>query len=86
MVLKRLGIAGAIAILPAMAQVSSTSAHAVALKAFQTHHGPIKIIEQHADGSVESTNWSGYAVTGSDFKGASGSWIDGTISARAARW
>jgi hypothetical protein len=80
MVLKRLGIAGAIAILPAMAQVSSTSAHAVALKAFQTHHGPIKIIEQHADGSVESTNWSGYAVTGSDFKGASGSWIEPAIT------
>jgi hypothetical protein len=80
MLLKRLGIFGAIAILPAMAQVSNTSPHAAMLKAFQAKHGPIKIVRQLDDGSVESTNWSGYAVTGTKFTKATGSWIEPSFS------
>jgi hypothetical protein len=79
MVLRRLGILGAIAILPAMAQVSKTSSHADLLKKFQAQHGPMKLLVQHEDGSVESTNWSGYAVTGKNFTQAEGSWIEPTI-------
>jgi hypothetical protein len=80
MVLKRLGVFGAIAMLPAMAQVSDTSRHAALLKAFQAQHGPIRILVQRDDGSVESTNWSGYAVTGTKFTNATGSWIEPTVS------
>jgi hypothetical protein len=78
--LKRLGVFGAIALLPAMAQVSNTSPHAAALKAFQAKHGPIHIVRQLDDGSVESTNWSGYAVTGTGFTKATGSWIEPTVT------
>jgi len=39
------------------------------------HFGPIKEKADHLDGTAESENWSGYAVTGSDFTSASASWI-----------
>jgi Peptidase A4 family len=79
MLFKHLGVFSAIATLPAMAQVSSAPSHAAVLKAFQAQHGPIRIVVQHDDGSVESTNWSGYAVTGSKFTKATGSWIEPTV-------
>jgi hypothetical protein len=77
---KRLAVSCAVAVLPAMAQVSNASAHAALLKAFQAQHGPMRLLVQHDDGSVESTNWSGYAVTGSGFKDATGSWIEPAIT------
>jgi hypothetical protein len=80
MVLKRLGVLGAFAILPAVAQVSEMSAKANLLNAFRLRHGPIRIVEKLDDGTVTSTNWSGYAVTGSDFTTASGSWIQPAIT------
>lgn len=80
MELKRLGVFGAIAVLPAMAQVSNMSSHAALLKAFQAQHGPIRIVIQRDDGTVESTNWSGYAVTGTSFTRATGSWIEPTVT------
>jgi hypothetical protein len=80
MALKRLGLLGALAILPAVAQVSDASAKAALLNAFRLRHGPIRIVVERADGSVESTNWSGYAVTGSKFTDAKGSWIQPAIT------
>jgi len=80
MVLKRLGVLAALAILPVAAQVSDASAKAALLNAFRLQHGPIRIVVQHADGSVDSTNWSGYAVTGSKFTNATGSWIQPSIT------
>jgi hypothetical protein len=80
MVLKRLGVLGALAILPAVAQVSDTTAKAALLNAFRLRHGPIKIVEKLDNGTVTSTNWSGYAVTGTDFTTATGSWIQPAIT------
>ncbi len=38
-------------------------------------HRPADIRNHRVDGSYESTNWSGYAVTGSNFTQVTGSWI-----------
>src|ERR1039457_1186178 len=79
MVLKRLRVLGALAILPAVAQVSNTSPKAVLLNAFRLQHGPMRLLVQHDDGSVDSTNWSGYAVTGAGFTSSRGSWKEPSI-------
>jgi hypothetical protein len=39
------------------------------------HRRPADIRNHRFDGSYESTNWSGYAVTGSNFTQVTGSWI-----------
>ena len=71
MIAKRLGILGAIAILPAFAQVSTDQAPQVTPR----QHRPIKDRVEHGDGTSTSTNWSGFAVTGSSFTAAKASWI-----------
>jgi hypothetical protein len=73
MITKRLGILGAIAILPAFAQVSSAPTDTEKIAPRQ--HRPIKDRVEHGDGTSTSTNWSGYAVTGSSFTSAKASWI-----------
>ena len=78
--LKQFGVFSAIAMLPAWAQVSDTSSHAAMLKAFQAQHGPIRIVRQLNDGTTQSTNWSGYAVTGTKFTKATGSWIEPSVT------
>ncbi len=80
-----LGILGislvlALSILPALAQVSSAPVApqaAAVTSAFQ--HKPMKFHRVRKDGTVESENWSGYAVTGSDFTNAEGSWTISTV-------
>jgi len=37
-------------------------------------HGPVKNLVSHKDGTATSEDWSGYAVTGSAFTQATGSW------------
>jgi hypothetical protein len=59
--------------LPALAQVSSQS-NSTPAAVTPRRHAPIRIRGLRPDGSVESTNWSGYAVTGSAFTVAEGSW------------
>ena len=73
MITKRLGILGAIAILPAFAQASSAPTDMEKIAPRQ--HRPIKDRVDHGDGTSTSTNWSGYAVTGTSFTSAEGSWI-----------
>jgi hypothetical protein len=76
MLTKRLGILGAIAILPALAQVSSAPQPSdTAERMVPRRHRPIKDLSEHGDGTSTSSNWSGYAVTGSSFTNAKGSWI-----------
>lgn len=76
MLTKRLGILGAIAILPAFAQVSSAPPPSdTTEKTAPRRHRPIRDLLDHGDGTVTSSNWSGYAVTGSAFTKAKGSWI-----------
>jgi hypothetical protein len=69
---KGLEILGAIAILPAFAQVSS--APVTTEKISHRRHAPIRDRVDHGDGTSTSTNWSGYAVLGSSFTSAKGSW------------
>jgi Peptidase A4 family len=58
------------AALPAFAQDSN---EAIPVNTNHTH--PMRFHRVRPDGTVESTNWSGYAVTGSSFTSAKGSWI-----------
>jgi Peptidase A4 family len=58
-------IFGALAIIPAFAQGPEATLR---------RHAPISILAVQ-DGQTTSSNWSGYAVTGSGFTNATGSWI-----------
>ena len=78
MITKRLGVLGAIAILPAFAQVSSAPTDMETIAPRQ--HNPIKDRVDRGDGTSTSTNWSGYAVLGSSFTSAEGSWVVPTAS------
>jgi hypothetical protein len=73
---RRLIILCALAISPSFAQVSSESlwqddAEHTARRQF----GPIREKTDHGDGTSTSSNWSGYAVLGSAFEWAKGSWV-----------
>jgi hypothetical protein len=76
MLSKRLGVLLALAFLPALGQVSDKPASSLTgMELFKLQHGVMKFHAQRLDGSVESNNWSGYAVTGTKFTQAAGSWI-----------
>ncbi len=73
---RRLMILGALAFVPAFAQVqdeapSQTTMEKIAPRQF----GPVRDLTDHGDGTSTSTNWSGYAVLGSSFQWAKGSWV-----------
>ena len=74
---KRFGILAALAALPAFAQVPNSSDTRPAVEVLSPiQHAPMRLHElPTTNGSVTSENWSGYAVTGSDFTNAKGSWI-----------
>jgi len=72
---KRLGILGAIAVLHACAQVSGAPSSPSSEKIAPRGHLPTRDRQEHGDGTVTSSNWSGYAVTGSAFTSAEGSWV-----------
>jgi len=70
-----LGILLVLAILPAFAQVTGTPSSPETAQLVAPHQfHPMKFHKVRSDGTVESTNWSGYAVTGSSFTVAKGSW------------
>jgi hypothetical protein len=77
MLTKRLCILGGIAILAVVAQVpnSSLSQKSVAPAMRPRRHDVNRLVSQREDGTSTSTNWSGYAVTGTGFTQAAGSWI-----------
>jgi len=61
--------------LPALAQMSSQPVSAAVPAVISARqHKPMRLHQFRTDGSVESENWSGYAVTGSSFTVAQGSW------------
>jgi hypothetical protein len=64
--------------LPAFAQVSSAPPSSE--KTTPRQHRPIRDRVDHGDGTTTSSNWSGYAVTGSDFTSAEGSWIVSAVT------
>jgi hypothetical protein len=98
MLSKKLGSLLALAILPAFAQTPSQIASSPANLIAPRQHAPRKIAGFHPDYVVdnvtvsESSNWSGYAVTGSSFTKALGSWnvpavkCEDTPNAYAAFW
>src|SRR5580704_9918548 len=61
--------------LPALAQVSGAPISPLTTTAAITprEHGPMRL-HRLVPGGAESENWSGYAVTGSNFTFAKGSW------------
>lgn len=72
----RLGILGALTFLPAFAQVPSAFLSQNAVEKIAPRQlGPIRDKLDHGDGTSDSSNWSGYAVLGSSFTSAQGSWI-----------
>jgi hypothetical protein len=70
----RLGLVCSLALLPACAQVSSETRSPETESIAPHQHGLIRDFHDHFDGTSTSTNWSGYAVLGSSFTSASGSW------------
>lgn len=76
MTTKKLGVLAVglvFAITPSFGQVSTTPNSAI--PAISHHgHGPMRLVQVEPGGSVTSANWSGYAVTGSAFTYANGSW------------
>jgi hypothetical protein len=81
MLTKQLVILGAIAILPAFAQVSSAPTDMI--RTAPRYHHPVRDLVVHGDGTATSTNWSGYAVTGTSFTSAQGSWIVPTATCKS---
>ncbi len=71
----RLGMLGMLAALPALAQVSNGSI-TTETKAQVTprQHAPMRFRNVRSDGTLESDNWSGYAVTGTSFTHVRGTW------------
>jgi len=81
---KRLIISGillAFAALPALAQATNETVSPLTTIMFPRSHAPMRLhgLRPGPDGSVESDNWSGYAVTGSSFTQAKGSWTVPTV-------
>src|ERR1700719_1590892 len=87
MLSKKLGCVFALAVLPAIAQVPSGSASPQTdLVVVPRHHAPRRAYLGTSPRVIEnvtvsdSTNWSGYAVTGSSFTSGKGSWIIPTVN------
>lgn len=82
----RLAILGALALLPAFAQVSSVSlSQNIMEETAPRRFGPIRDKLERGDGTATSTNWSGYAVLGSSFTSAQGSWVVPTANCTGVR-
>jgi hypothetical protein len=73
MIDKRIALLGAFACLPLFAQEASPqdNAEKIAPRQFAPIHDRV----DHSDGTSTSTNWSGYAVTGTSFTSVIGSWV-----------
>ena len=72
----RLGMLAAFAFLQVFAQVSSPPlSQNKTRKIIPPHFGMIREKIEYYDGTATSTNWSGYALVGSTFQWAAGSWI-----------
>jgi len=73
---KRIGLISALMALPCVAQVvSGPVATQTTTEISPRQHGPLLVHGMLDDGTLQSENWSGFAVTGSSFTQAAGSWI-----------
>jgi len=90
------GTAVAVAVVLTSSGLAQTTipltAQTVPSQAPPRRHGPMQLLAKRDKNTVESSNWSGYAVTGSSFTQALGSWIvpavdcKGTPGAYSAFW
>lgn len=90
MLSKKLGALLTLAVLPSLAQVPSRPVSPSTSAAISAReHAPRKRLGLHPDRVIdnvtvsESTNWSGYAVTGSGFTQVQGSWIVPAVNCSA---
>jgi hypothetical protein len=80
------GISFLLALSPALAQVSSSPVAIPNATVMTRQHAPRRVygaVPSHVEGNVtvsDSTNWSGYAVTGSSFTSAKASWTIPTVN------
>jgi Peptidase A4 family len=70
-------------VLPAVAQVPSAPITPLTTPVSPLQHRPMKFHRVRLDATVESENWSGYAVTGSGFTQAKGSWTIAAVDCSA---
>ena len=90
----QLGILVVLGLSPALAQSPSTSNSTLTPAVISSPHGPMRLHRRTAEveGSFTSDNWAGYAITGSTFTYAHGSWhvpevrCDTTPNFEAAFW
>jgi hypothetical protein len=80
-----LAILGTLACWPAFAQDSNGASPNVPGKKAVRQFGLIRDKFDHGNGTAESTNWSGYAVLGSSFTSASGSWVVPAVNCSGVR-
>jgi hypothetical protein len=67
---------GVLAAIPVMAQIREAPVSpAIATQIARHQPSPFRFHERRFDGTVTSTNWSGYAVTGTNVTDVKGSWI-----------
>jgi hypothetical protein len=74
--------AGVLATLAVVIPTSGQRTPATTAVAVARRHGPIRVHQRREDGTYESYNWSGYAVTGSSgaVTDAKGSWTVPTVT------
>src|SRR5690348_6309968 len=80
---RRLSVLMAVALL-ALALLAVASAPAAAQTAASMRHGPVQNHTLHGKNST-STNWSGYATTGSRYTSVSGTWKQPTATCSAGQ-
>ena len=86
MLMTRLALLGALTFLPAFAQsFGDAFSPDAAVKVAPHKLALIRDKFEHGDGTAESTNWSGYAVTGSSFTSAQGSWVVPAVTCTGVR-
>lgn len=71
---RRLGVL-TLAVLLASALMALASAPAASSSAAQIFHSPVKNRTAHGHFNSTSTNWSGYATTGTTYSDVKGSWV-----------
>ena len=75
MLSKRFVLFAALPVLAAVIQIPAVKQAHNAVRVRPRYHDINRLVSQTKDGTSTSTNWSGYAVTGSAFTRAMGSWI-----------
>ena len=80
MLTRTLAVFGLLAILPAFAQVSSDPQTSVPAPRY---NDVMRGLVDRLDGTVTTGNWSGYAVTGSGFTKAEGSWVVPAVTCKS---